>query len=216
LDSSLHANCIVPRVNFKEKYYQTFALIKDHVDDGQIIVRLLAEAQLLLDRVCLRVFLTSRPEVPNRDVFGQVTDARHKNFMLHDILPLIIDQDIQLFLKTELQFIGRRFLSHADWPNALTITQLVQSAGGLFTWAATTCRFIRGGKHFVARRLEMIIRNDSNTTAALRKHLDQICQPGTLVHTVHCELYRHVTLGHMIPLLVEYICIHRNVWATRI
>jgi hypothetical protein len=31
------------------------------------------------------------------------------------------------------------------------------------------------------------------------------CQPGTLVHTVHCELYLQVTLGHMIPLLVEYI-----------
>jgi hypothetical protein len=34
---------------------------------------------------------------------------------------------------------------------------------------------------------------------------EAICQPGTLVHTVHCELYLHVTLSHMIPLLVEYI-----------
>jgi hypothetical protein len=33
----------------------------------------------------------------------------------------------------------------------------------------------------------------------------QICQPGTLVHTVHCELYLHVTLSHMITILVEYI-----------
>jgi hypothetical protein len=31
------------------------------------------------------------------------------------------------------------------------------------------------------------------------------CQPGTLVHTVHCELYSHVTLSHMISILVEYI-----------
>jgi hypothetical protein len=130
---------------------------------------------LLLDRVCLRMFLTGRPEVPNRDVFGQVKDSGHKNFMLHDILPLIIDQDRLLFLKTELQFIGRRFLSHADRPNALTITQLAQSVSGLFIWAATTCCFIREGKHFVARRLEIIIHNNSNTTAALRKHFDQIC-----------------------------------------
>jgi hypothetical protein len=62
--------------------------------DVQIIVRLL--------RVCLRVFLTSRPEVPIRDVFGQVTNAGHKNFVLHDILPLIVNQDIRLFLETEL------------------------------------------------------------------------------------------------------------------
>jgi hypothetical protein len=52
--------------------------------------------------------------------------------------------------------------------------QLVQSASSLFIWAATTCRFIREGKHFAVRRLEMIIRNNSNTTNALRKHLDQI------------------------------------------
>jgi hypothetical protein len=32
-----------------------------------------------------------------------------------------------------------------------------------------------------------------------------LCQPGTLVHTVHCELYSHVTLSHMITILVEYI-----------
>jgi hypothetical protein len=32
-----------------------------------------------------------------------------------------------------------------------------------------------------------------------------MCQPGTLVHTVHCELYLHVTPGHMIPPLVEYV-----------
>jgi hypothetical protein len=31
------------------------------------------------------------------------------------------------------------------------------------------------------------------------------CQPGTSVHMVHCELYLHVALGHMIPILVEYI-----------
>ncbi|KAH7094849.1 hypothetical protein FB567DRAFT_511218 [Paraphoma chrysanthemicola] len=35
LDNSLPANRIVPRVNFKEKYNETFALIKDHVLAGK-------------------------------------------------------------------------------------------------------------------------------------------------------------------------------------
>jgi hypothetical protein len=35
LDNSLPANRIVPRVNFKEKYNATFALIKDHVMSGK-------------------------------------------------------------------------------------------------------------------------------------------------------------------------------------
>jgi len=52
--------------------------------------------------------------------------------------------------------------------------QLVQSASGLFIWAATACRFIWEGKRFAAKRLETILRSDSNTTAAPEKHLDQI------------------------------------------
>jgi hypothetical protein len=80
----------------------------------QTIMRLLAEAQLLLDRVRLRVFLTSRPEVPIRDEFGQVIEVGHKQFMLHDISPLIINQDIRLFLEAELQFIRQRVLSRTD------------------------------------------------------------------------------------------------------
>jgi hypothetical protein len=35
LDNSLPANRIVPRVNFKEKYNQTFALLKEHVMSGK-------------------------------------------------------------------------------------------------------------------------------------------------------------------------------------
>jgi hypothetical protein len=42
---------------------------------------------------------------------------------------------------------------------------------------------------------------------SIERYLIYLCmyQPSTLVHTVHCELYLHVTLGHMISILVEYI-----------
>jgi hypothetical protein len=145
----------------------------DNDKDVQIIVRLLAEARSL-DGVRLRVFLTSRPEVPIRYVFGQITDAEHMDFVLHDISPPIVDQDIRLFLETELQSVGQRWLSHAGWPGAFNIIRLVESASGLFIWAATACRFICEGRHFASRRLETILRNDSSTTAAPEKHLDQI------------------------------------------
>lgn len=145
----------------------------DDDDDVQIIIRLLAEARSL-DRVRLRVFLTSRPEVPIRHVFGQITDAEHKGFVLHDISPSIVDQDIKRFLENELQCVGQRWYSRAGWPGVETIMQLVQSASGLFIWAATACRFICKGKSFAAKRLETILCNDGNTTAAPEKHLDLI------------------------------------------
>jgi hypothetical protein len=52
-------------------------------------------------------------------------------------------------------------------------------------------------------RLRLEICKLPNVAPTCKDHV--YCQPGTLVHTVHCELYLHVTLGHTIPLLVEYI-----------
>jgi hypothetical protein len=149
----------------------------DNGDDVQAIIRLLAEARSL-GKVRLRVFLTSRPEVLIRDVFNQISDAKHKDFVLHNILPSIVSQDIRLFLENELRYIGKRWYSHASWPGTEAIMQLVQSANGLFIWAATACRFIREGKkRFAAKRLETILRNNNNNTpAAPEKHLDQIYQ----------------------------------------
>jgi hypothetical protein len=31
------------------------------------------------------------------------------------------------------------------------------------------------------------------------------CQPGTLVHMVHCELYLHVTLSHSLLIMIVFI-----------
>jgi len=77
----------------------------DNDDNVQVIVRLLAEARSL-EKVRLRVFLTSRPVMSIRDGFGQITNAEHKDFVLHDISPPIVDYDIKLFLETELQAVG--------------------------------------------------------------------------------------------------------------
>jgi hypothetical protein len=146
----------------------------DNDDDVQVIIRLLAEARLL-ENVQLRFFLTSRPEVLIRDVFNQMTDAKHKDFVLHNISPSIVSQDIRLFIENELRLLSKGWYSHAEWPSTDAIMQLVQSASGLFIWAATACRFIREGKRrFAATRLKTILRNDSNTPAAPEKHLDQI------------------------------------------
>jgi hypothetical protein len=84
----------------------------DNDNDIQIIIRLLAEAQSL-KKVRLRVFLTSRPEGPIRDAFDQITDAKRKDFVLHNILLPIVSQDIRLFLENERKSVGQRWYSHA-------------------------------------------------------------------------------------------------------
>jgi hypothetical protein len=168
------------RLHEPEPEPETYIVVVDALDECdsdnniRIIVQLLAEVRSLSTGVRLRVFLTSRPEVPIRHGFGQVADAEHKDVVLHDISPLIVDHDIRLFLEDRLQSIRQERSLRPGWPGAEIILQLVQSASGLFIWAATACRFIRDGKRFASKRLETILSNDSNTIAAPEKHLNQI------------------------------------------
>ena len=68
----------------------------DECDDNnniRIILQLLAEARSL-QRVQLRVFLTSRPDIPIRYGINQIPDAERQDFVLHYISPSIVDRDI--------------------------------------------------------------------------------------------------------------------------
>ncbi|KAF2631394.1 hypothetical protein BU25DRAFT_407050 [Macroventuria anomochaeta] len=129
----------------------------------RIIVQLLAEARSLTG-VQLRVFLTSRPEVPIRHGFGQMADAEHKDVVLHDISPSIVDHDVGLFLEHHLRVIAKECYQAADWPGAEVIRLLVQSASGLFIWAATACHFVREGL-FADERLRILLAGSASSDA---------------------------------------------------
>jgi Cdc6-like AAA superfamily ATPase len=89
-----------------------FVLVIDALDecegsnDTQLIVQLLAMSGSLR-HVRLRVFLTSRPEVPIHHGLGQVPDTERRDFLLHQVSPSIVDQDIRLFLKYRLNLISK-------------------------------------------------------------------------------------------------------------
>jgi hypothetical protein len=134
----------------------------DSDDNIRIIVQLLAEARSL-ETARLRVLLTSRPEIPIRYGFCQIPNADHRDFALHSISPSIVSHDIAIFIDYNLKFIGRVQHLGSDWPGAHIIESLVQTASGLFIWAATACRFIREGGQFAADRLDIILQNDSFT-----------------------------------------------------
>jgi hypothetical protein len=145
----------------------------DNEDDIRIIVQLLAEARLLM-RVRLRVLITSRPEVPIRHGFSQVPYAEHQDFVLHNISPSIVDNDISLFLQHYLRIVAQERNLGVDWPSPEMVEQLVRSACGLFIWAATAWRFVRDGKRFAVKRLETILASHSSTATAPEKQLNEI------------------------------------------
>ncbi|KAH5983399.1 hypothetical protein HBI84_247440 [Parastagonospora nodorum] len=163
----------------KLKCLAIFVLVIDALDecegsnDAQLIVQLLAMSGLL-GNVRLRVFLTSRPEVPIQYGLGQVPDAERRDFLLHKVSPSIIDHDIRLFLEYRLSQIGREDNQELGWPGAEVMQSLVRSASGLFIWAATACRFISEGL-FAEERLQMLANgSDRDSAASPEQHLNQL------------------------------------------
>jgi hypothetical protein len=138
----------------------------------QIILQLLAEVRLL-KRVRLRVFLTSRSEVPIRHGYYQLPNNERYNIVLHNISPSIIEHDISIFLEHHLRLVGAEHSQDAGWPGTEAIKTLVHNAGGLFIWAATACRFIREGL-FADERLRILLQGDVSATATPEEHLNEI------------------------------------------
>jgi hypothetical protein len=156
-----------------------YILVIDALDECEdennvrTILQLLTEAQVL-EGVQLRVFLTSRPEVPIRNGFSQMLEAKHQDFILHNISQSIVNHDIRIFLEQNLKLIAQERTLAAGWPGDEIIKCLVQNANGLFIWAATAYRFIREGKRFAAKRLDMVLKNSSTAINAPENHLNKI------------------------------------------
>ncbi|KAH8674864.1 vegetative incompatibility protein HET-E-1 [Tricladium varicosporioides] len=138
----------------------------------RMILQLLAEARTL-NTARLRVFLTSRPEIPIRHGFYQMPDAEHQDFVLHNVPSMIINHDISLFLEYNLGTIKQEWSLRANWPGEAVLEQLVYKSSGLFIWAATACRFINEGEEFAEDRLDEILEGTS-FEGTPEQYLDQI------------------------------------------
>jgi hypothetical protein len=108
----------------------SYVLVIDALDECEndnirILIHLLAEARSLVT-FRLRIFLTSRPEVPIRYKFCQIPDAEHQDFVLHNISPPVVDHDIHIFLEYNLRFITQEFLLDPAWPKEADVKPMVQ------------------------------------------------------------------------------------------
>ncbi|PQE05350.1 vegetative incompatibility het-e-1 protein [Rutstroemia sp. NJR-2017a BVV2] len=136
----------------------------DNENDIQMILQLLATAREL-KTIQLRVFLTSRPEIPIRYSIYQIPQAEHCDFVLHNISPSIIDHDIYVFLEDRLSKIRQERTLEDRWPGEQILKILVLNA---------TYRFISEGKLFAPKRLDTILKGSSGTIIPPEKHLDEI------------------------------------------
>ena len=156
-----------------------YVLVVDALDecenakDVQLIIHLLIEARSL-NRLHLRILLTSKPEIDIRHGFTKVPQTEHHHFLLHRIPRDIVDRDILTFLKINLEVIREERCLSASWPTSRDVRCLVEKAAGLFIWAATVCRFIREGNQFARKRLSTVLESDRTTGVAPEAELDNI------------------------------------------
>ncbi|KAI1032372.1 hypothetical protein LB504_013200 [Fusarium proliferatum] len=117
----------------------------DQETDIRMLINVFSQAKTL--RPQLRVFLTSRPELPIRLGFSEVQGS-YQDLILHDIPAQIVEHDIIVFLNDEFKMIrhdfnmtvgGERKLP-PDWPGRPTVQSLAQMAVPLFIFAATATR----------------------------------------------------------------------------
>ena len=124
----------------------------DRDDDIGMIIRLLPQVQHITS-IQLKIFLTSRPELPIRLGFEDISGA-YEGLALHQIPASVIREDISMFLEHDLATIRHDYNKSVqpnrqlsvDWPGQRNVQVLVDMAMPLFIFAATVCRFIRDRK----------------------------------------------------------------------
>jgi len=137
----------------------------DREDNIKTILHLLSLTQCIRSGH-VRIFLTSRPELPIRLGFRKMSADAHQDVHLHEVPQSTIHHDITVFLKNE--FARIRYDENCDrpqdpslsldWPGDENIHALAQMATPLFIVAATICRFIGERRWDPKDQLAMVLR----------------------------------------------------------
>ena len=105
----------------------------------------------------VKFFITGRPEPRIKTGFRlpllvDSTDV----FVLHDVHPTLINNDIRLFLRHELSELAQR-RQVKGWPSNEHVDILCDRAAGLFVYAVATVKFLDSKTHLPKQRLEVIL-----------------------------------------------------------
>ena len=108
-------------------------------------------------------FITGRPEPRIETGFrlpllADSTDV----FVLHNVRPSLIENDIRIYLKHELSEIAQR-LQLEGWPRDEHTNLLCRRAAWFFVYAVATVKFLESKTHLTEDRLEVILKLPEST-----------------------------------------------------
>ena len=122
----------------------------------------------------VKFFITGRPESRIKSGFRlPLLKALTNIFVLHEVQPDSINNDIKLFLQHELSKLAQRH-SLEGWPTDEAVDILCLRAGGLFIYAATTVKFLDKSLYLPDQQLETIIDSPHTTDYEGKTSLDSL------------------------------------------
>ena len=142
-------------------------------DPESAILLVLGKSISKIPRV--KFLITSRPEMHIMSRFrGPLLKESTNVFILHQVEPRIIDNDIRRFLKHELSGLAHQRGGIQGWPTGEQLDLLCKKAAGFFVYAVATINFLKHKFQCPSDRLEALMESPENTThegkAKLKEH----------------------------------------------
>ena len=135
----------------------------ENEDDVQTVLQLWSSLPQMAN-IHLRLFLTSRPDLPIRLGFKKLSGDKYRDIVLHEVPQPVIQHDILVFLEDALTNFRKEYNLEPlgiplndEWPGLQTLQLLTDMAVPLFIVAATTYRLISDLDHNPEEQLKTIL-----------------------------------------------------------
>jgi len=124
-------------------------------ESSSVILSVLGRFVNQIPRV--KFFITGRPEARIKTGFRLPLLVDSTNiFVLHDVHPSLINNDIWLFLKHELSELAQQ-RQIDGWPSSQDLDMLCHRAAGLFVYAVATVKFLDSKARLPTQQLKTIV-----------------------------------------------------------
>ena len=112
----------------------------------------------------IKFFITSRPETYIMSGFrGPLLKDATNIFILHEVEPCVVDDDIRRFFKFELSGLGHQRDCITGWPTSGQLDSLCRRAAGFFIYAVATVNFLKHKFKRPSDRLDIIMKSPEST-----------------------------------------------------
>ena len=151
-------------------------------EPSSVILSVLGRFVKQMPRV--KFFITGRPEPRIKSGFRlPLLEDKTKVFVLHDVQPSLVNNDIQLFLEHKLSELAQRHQLE-NWPSSEHVNLLCHRAAGLFVYAVATVKFLDSNIHLPKKRLDVIINLPECTVAEGKTHI----KPNTTLDSLYTSI----------------------------